>query len=125
MQDVKDLLSVVFKALYLGGPLWLILFFSLKDKRKMGLTLLFGATLTEIFVIFVLIFSLLNYELLFEAFHNLFFDPYSWRFLDQDMLLRVYPMKFWYNATLWVSVLAFVLNSLFQALGFILWRSTS
>lgn len=26
MQDVKDLLSVVFKVLYLGGPIWLILF---------------------------------------------------------------------------------------------------
>jgi len=125
MQDVKELLSVVFKVLYLGAPLWLILFFSLNDKRKMGLTLLLGATLTEIFVIFVLIFSLLNYDLLFEAFHNLFFDPYSWRFLDQDMLLRVYPVKFWYNATLWVSVFALILNSFFQALGFILWRSTS
>ncbi|MFZ8862758.1 MAG: TIGR01906 family membrane protein [Thermocrinis sp.] len=125
MQDVKGLLSVVFKVLYLGGPLWLILFFSLKDKRKMGLTLLFGATLTEIFVIFVLVFSLLNYDLLFEAFHNLIFDPYSWRFFEEDMLLRVYPMKFWYNATLWVSVFALILNSFFQALGFILWRSTS
>lgn len=125
MQDVKELLSVVFKVLYLGGPLWLILFFSLKDKRKMGLTLLLGATLTEIFVIFVLVFSLLNYDLLFEAFHNFFFDPYSWRFFDEDMLLRVYPMKFWYNATLWVGVFAFILNSFFQAFGFILWRSAS
>ena len=124
MQDVKELLSVVFKALYLGGPLWLILFFSLKDKRKMGLTLLLGATLTEVLAIFVLVFSLLNYNLLFEGFHNLFFDPYSWRFFDEDMLLRVYPMKFWYNATLWVSIFALILNSFFQALGFILWRST-
>jgi integral membrane protein (TIGR01906 family) len=125
MQDVKKLLSVIFKALYIGGPLWLILFFSLKDKRKAGLTLFLGATFTEILVIFVLIFSFLNYDLLFEAFHNLFFDPYSWRFLDQDMLLRVYPMEFWYNATLWVSIFALILNSFFQTLGFILWRSTS
>ncbi|WP_448583945.1 TIGR01906 family membrane protein [Thermocrinis sp.] len=122
MQDVKSLLSVVFKVLYVGGPLWLFLFFSLRDKKKMGFVLFSGAVLTEILVIFVLVFSILNYDLLFEAFHNFFFDPYSWRFFDQDMLLRVYPMKFWYNATLWVGVFCFILNAFFQAIGFILWR---
>jgi len=125
MQDVKRLLSVIFKVLYFGLPLWLFLFFSLRDKKKMGLVLFSGALLTEILVIFVLVFSLLNYDLLFEVFHNFFFDPYSWRFFDQDMLLRVYPMKFWYNATLWVGVFSLLLNSSFQALGLILWKKVS
>ncbi|WP_029551419.1 TIGR01906 family membrane protein [Thermocrinis jamiesonii] len=125
MQDVKRLLSVIFKVLYFGLPLWLFLFFSLRDKKKMGLVLFSGALLTEILVIFVLVFSLLNYDLLFEVFHNFFFDPHSWRFFDQDMLLRVYPMKFWYNATLWVCVFSLLLNSSFQALGLILWKKVS
>ena len=45
MQDVKGLLSVVFKVLYLGGPIWLTLFFSLKDKRKMVLCSFLGRPL--------------------------------------------------------------------------------
>jgi len=125
MQDVKRLLSVIFKVLYFGLPLWLFLFFSLRDIKRMGLTLFFGSTFGEALAVFVVVFSVMNYELVFEAFHDLFFEPGSWRFLDQDMLLRVYPMEFWYNATIWVSLLAVVLNALLQALGFILWKRTS
>ena len=38
----------------------------------------------EVFVLFVLIASAVNYDWLFTAFHNLFFDPYSWRFRDEE-----------------------------------------
>ncbi|WP_448587462.1 TIGR01906 family membrane protein [Thermocrinis sp.] len=124
MQDVKNLLSLLFGFLYLFLPFWLLLFFSLRDKKKMGLTLFLGATFGEVLAVFVVVFSVINYELLFEAFHDLVFEPGSWRFLEEDMLLRVYPMEFWYNATVWVSLLVFALNSLLQGVGFILWRKT-
>jgi len=125
MQDVKRLLSFVFTILYLGLPLWILLFLSLKATKQKAMTLILGSLFTEVLVIFVIVFSFLNYDLLFEVFHNFFFNPYSWRFFDEDMLLRVYPMKFWFNATIGVAVLVFLLSSILQAIGFILWRKAS
>jgi integral membrane protein (TIGR01906 family) len=123
MEDVKRLLSLFFGFLYIGLPAWLLLFLSLKNLKEMGKVLFFGALLLELFALFVFFVSLTNYEWLFVAFHNLFFDPYSWRFRDEDMLLRVYPMDFWYKATIYTTLMVFFLNSVFQLIGLFLWRS--
>ncbi len=125
MEDVKRLLSFFFGFLYITLPIWLLGFFSLKSIKDMGKVLFFGGLLLEVFVLFVLIVSAVNYDWLFTAFHNLFFDPYSWRFRDEDMLLRVYPMDFWFKATLYTAVGVFFTNVLLQTLGFILWRRSS
>lgn len=89
----------------------------------MGKVLFFGALLLELFALFVFFVSLTNYEWLFVAFHNLFFDPYSWRFRDEDMLLRVYPMDFWYKATIYTTLMVFSINLVFQIIGLFLWKS--
>ncbi len=122
MEDVKKLLSSLFLLLYIALPLWLVLLISLKDIKLIGKALFFGSVFLEAFVVFVVLASFVNYEWLFVAFHNLFFDPYSWRFFEQDMLLRVYPMDFWYKATIYTSLGLFGFNLLLQALGFYLWR---
>lgn len=125
MEDVKDLLSFFFNFLYVGLFLWFVGFFNLRNKKDMGKVLFFGSLLLEAFVIFVLIASAISYDWLFESFHNLFFDPYSWRFRDEDMLLRVYPMDFWFKATLYTAFGVFSLNLALQLVGFTLWRKSS
>lgn len=125
MEDVKRLLSFFLGFLYITLPIWLLGFFSLKNRKDMGKVLFFGGLLLEVFVLFVLIASAVNYDWLFTAFHNLFFDPYSWRFRDEDMLLRVYPMDFWFKATLYTALGVFLVNLSLQTLGFILWRRSS
>lgn len=125
MKDVKKLLDVFFGLLYLGLPLWIVGLLSLKRAKDMGKVLLFGAMVFEAFVIFVVVASVLNYEWLFEAFHNLFFDPYSWRFRDEDMLIRVYPMDFWFKATIYSALVAFCINLTLQAFGLYLWKKRS
>lgn len=122
MEDVKGLLDFFFLILYVGLPLWFLGLFSLRNRKNVGKVLFFGSLLLEILVLSVVFFSLTNYEWLFEAFHNLFFDPYSWRFREEDMLLRVYPMDFWYKATLYTAVGVFSLNLLLQSIGLLLWR---
>ncbi len=122
MEDVKRLLSFFFSFLYIALPLWFLGFVGLRSKRDMGKILFFGGILLEVFVLFVLITSVISYDWLFIAFHDLLFDPYSWRFSDEDMLLRVYPMDFWYKGTLYTAIGVFSANILFQAIGFVLWR---
>ncbi|MFN4320085.1 MAG: TIGR01906 family membrane protein [Aquificaceae bacterium] len=123
MEDVKKLLGFLFAFLYVGLPAWLFLFLSLKNLREMGKVLFFGALLMELFALFVLFASFVDYEWLFVTFHNLFFDPYSWRFREEDMLLRVYPMDFWYKATIYTALMVFSINLLFQVIGLYFWRS--
>ncbi|RMG99873.1 MAG: DUF1461 domain-containing protein, partial [Aquificota bacterium] len=78
MEDVKKLLSSLFLLLYIALPLWLVLLISLKDIKLIGKALFFSSVFLEAFVVFVVLASFINYEWLFVAFHNLFFDPYSW-----------------------------------------------
>ncbi len=122
MEDVKRLLSFFFTLLYVLSPLWLFFFFRLKSFKEKGFVLFSGGLLLELFALFVIVVSLVAYNWLFEAFHNLFFDPYSWRFRDEDMLLRVYPMDFWFKATLYTAGSLFFFNLLLQLLGLYLWR---
>ncbi len=68
------------------------------------------------------VFSFTNYELAFELFHNYVFDPYSWRFKYTDTLLRIYPMKLWFDGTVFVVALAGVLCLLSLFVGFFLIR---
>lgn len=123
MEDVKNLLKVSFGLLYVGLPAWLLGLAVLKDLRRVGRVLFLGGLLLELLVVLVIFLSLTSYQWLFEAFHNLFFDPYSWRFREEDMLLRVYPMDLWYKATLYTALMVFVFGAVFQAVGFLLWKS--
>lgn len=125
MEDVKNLLSFFFTVLYISLPLWLFTLLSLKSRKLIGKSLFFGSVMLELFALLVVVLSFVNYEWLFVSFHNLFFDPYSWRFFDQDMLLRVYPMDFWYKATIYTAVGLLGFNLLLQALGFYLWQAKS
>lgn len=40
----------------------------------------------------------------FTLFHAMFFEGDSWLFLYSDTLIRLFPMRFWQDAFLWVGV---------------------
>ncbi|MFN3813978.1 MAG: TIGR01906 family membrane protein [Aquificaceae bacterium] len=123
MEDVKRLLSVLFPTLYILAPLWFLLLLSLRRPKSIGWVLVLSGTFAEFLSILFIIISLTNYGWLFATFHNYIFDPYSWRFRYEDMLLRVYPMKFWFDATVFTFVLTVVISSLSQMVGFVLVKS--
>jgi integral membrane protein (TIGR01906 family) len=51
----------------------------------------------------------------FTVFHELFFTGNSWQFLFTDTLIRLFPMRFWQDAFLFVGILEVVVG---LALGF-------
>ncbi|MFN7065391.1 MAG: TIGR01906 family membrane protein [Aquificaceae bacterium] len=122
IEDVKRLLGFSFVLLYIGLPIFLLGLLSLREIKNIGMVLFFGSLLLEVFALFVLLSSVINYEGIFTAFHELFFDPHSWRFFEEDMLIRVYPMDFWLKATLYTTLMVFFVNLFPQALGLLLWR---
>ena len=46
------------------------------------------------------------FEQFFVFFHSLFFKGDSWLFEFSDTLIRLFPIRFWEDAFLWVAVLA-------------------
>lgn len=109
MEDVKNFLSFFFPLVYIAVGVFALSLLLLRDLRLVGKALIGASLLTLLLTIASAVFSLKNYDLAFELFHNYLFDPYSWRFSPTDTLLRIYPMKFWQDGTFFVLSSAGVL----------------
>ncbi|MEO0599678.1 MAG: DUF1461 domain-containing protein, partial [Chloroflexota bacterium] len=48
------------------------------------------------------------WDFFFTQFHNVFFEQGTWRFYYSDTLIRLYPERFWFEASLVVGVLTVV-----------------
>lgn len=108
MADVNKLLSWVFPLSYILLFFWITGIFYLEEYRK---KLLIGSGLITLTLMLATgIFSFTNYNKAFEIFHNYVFDTTSWRFKNYDTLLRIYPMKFWFDGTVAVVLISFILS---------------
>lgn len=65
-----------------------------------------GGWLTGILIGVILIFVLVGFGIAFVLFHEIFFDPGTWKFLYSDTLIRLFPERFWRDTFLMVGVLA-------------------
>lgn len=116
MYDVKEFLKRFFPTVYIATLLWLLGFLIFRSPNYLILSGIIG--ILTLALLGILVFT--NYDRAFEIFHIIAFDPYSWRFKYTDTLLRIYPMKFWYEATKIVAVISLFLSSFTLLLGFIL-----
>jgi integral membrane protein (TIGR01906 family) len=59
-------------------------------------------------MVFILLFSLMDFDLFFTRFHQMFFSEGTWTFYVEDTLIQLYPLPFWVDAVwkLAVSILA-------------------
>lgn len=78
-----------------------------------------GGWLTAILVGTVILFVLIAFGIFFVAFHNVFFQPGTWRFAYSDTLIRLFPERFWRDAFLVVGGFSAAVGLL---LGFFLGR---
>lgn len=117
IHDVKAFLKRFFPAVYVATFLWLLGFLILRSAHYLILSGFLG--ILTLSILGVLVFT--NYERAFEIFHVITFDPYSWRFFYTDTLIRIYPMKFWYDATKVVAIMSFILSATALLLGLI-WK---
>lgn len=63
----------------------------------------------------ILIFVALNFNQLFTWFHQLFFKSGTWQFYTSDTLIRLFPMRFWQDAFIYVGVLSLIFGLLLIA----------
>lgn len=54
----------------------------------------------------VLAAGLLDFDLLFARFHGVFFEPGTWQFASEDLVIQLFPEAFWVTAAgLWAALL--------------------
>jgi uncharacterized membrane protein len=61
--------------------------------------------------------AVFTWQTWFDLFHRFLFVPGSWLFSYSDTLIRLFPVKFWFDATLTISSLSFVGGLLLVLIG--------
>ena len=112
MLDVKNVVRIAMIVLYSSLVIVCVIGYS---SRRKGDWMLFtqsismGGWLTVGLFAAVIVFIFLNFNTLFVGFHRIFFEGETWIFKYSDTLIRLFPVKFWQDA--------FISVSLFSILG--------
>jgi integral membrane protein (TIGR01906 family) len=76
-----------------------------------------GGFLTSGMILIIALLAVSAWQFWFNTFHLIFFKPGSWLFLYSDALIRLFPVKFWFDATLTTSALSLAGGSLLAFIG--------
>lgn len=109
MEDVKTVVKAALNVWYVGLGL-LLLFWFIAGQAHWGQEyrqgLQRGGWLTVFLLLGIILFVLLSFNVLFVAFHNVFFQAGTWQFLFSDTLIRLFPERFWRDTFIAVGVLS-------------------
>ena len=61
---------------------------------------------------FILAFVAISFNDLFSWFHKLFFESGTWQFYTSDSLIRLFPLRFWQDAFIFVGVISLIFGVL-------------
>jgi integral membrane protein (TIGR01906 family) len=117
MEDVKVLTGQALDAWHLAlailASLGIWAYFSgwWNDFRKM---VSIGGLVTVFVIATVVILIFLNFNQVFTGFHSIFFEGDTWLFKFSDTLIRLFPIRFWQDAFIFVGFFAL-------ALGLLVW----
>lgn len=56
----------------------------------------------------ILLFVALSFNNLFTWFHQIFFESGTWQFYTSDSLIRLFPMRFWRDAFIFVAAVSLI-----------------
>jgi integral membrane protein (TIGR01906 family) len=109
MVDVKVVVKAALRIWYVSLGLLLVLWFvagqaGWGQAYREGLRR--GGWLTIFLLVGIILFVLLAFNVMFVAFHNVFFEAGTWQFLFSDTLIRLFPERFWRDTFIAVGVLS-------------------
>jgi integral membrane protein (TIGR01906 family) len=119
MSDVKIVtrwaLNVwVISGILVLGAIGLLYYFGQISALRAGL--LGGASVTLVLLLGLVAYLLINFNTFFTQFHMVFFEGQTWIFLWSDTLIRLFPLRFWQDAFIFVGGAAIL-----EALGIAAW----
>jgi integral membrane protein (TIGR01906 family) len=111
MEDVKTVVTGMRIALAIG--MLILLAFTIFAERGNWKLLLIrafsqGGWAVLGLIAAILLFVALNFNSLFTWFHQIFFESGTWQFHPSDTLIRLFPMRFWQDAFIFVGLLSIV-----------------
>jgi integral membrane protein (TIGR01906 family) len=119
MNDVKDLVQLMIRV-WLGGivlfVILTILFWRTRHLRTHFKAISTGGWLTLGLIGLIIAGVLIDFDELFTQFHHLFFTGDTWLFYSTDTLIRLYPIKLWSDAFIFMGVIT-ILGSLIAIIG--------
>ena len=122
MADVRAVFQVVFRVWQFAFILLLLLaaiFFQNGKRMAFASAMQVGGLITAAVIFAIGLFAVVAWQAWFDLFHQLLFVQGSWLFSYSDTLIRLFPIEFWFDAVLTLSVLAFIGGTLFAIIG---WR---
>lgn len=128
MEDVKVVTRAAYLVLVVGLVSTLALLVmavpapGLRPAVRSGLRS--GAVITLAAVGAIIVLAVAAWDTFFTAFHNIFFESGTWRFLYSDTLIRLFPEAFWFDAALTIGGLT-TTGALVILLGTWQWGRTS
>ncbi len=122
MADVQAVFQLVLRVWQFAFILVIFLAFVLWKKGEqttVTAALRDGGLLTSGIILTVGLLAVFAWQAWFEMFHRLFFEDGSWLFFYTDALIRLFPIEFWFDSVLTLSILSLVGGLLLALLG---WR---
>lgn len=111
MADVKSLVQLMIKILTGSWILFIALtalaWFT-RWMKKYWKAIITGGWVTLGLVAFILAATLINFDELFTQFHHLFFTGDTWLFFANDTLIRLFPLKLWSDAFIFMGIFTLV-----------------
>ena len=109
MADVQSVFQVIVRVwqvafvllLFLGLILW-----ATGKHRQFAAAIQSGGLFTSAMILTIALLAIFAWQFWFNMFHLFFFQLGSWLFSYSDTLIRLFPVKFWFDATLTISVLS-------------------
>ena len=119
LQDVKNVINwaslgwYVVLGLSFAFLIWMLVTKSFQLIRR---AFFWGAVLTLLLMLSVVVLMSLNFNSLFEKFHAIFFPQGNWTFTAESGLIRLFPLPLWVNAFILVSVFSLLVSILLLVL---------
>jgi integral membrane protein (TIGR01906 family) len=114
-QSVLRVWQVVFIMLLLIG----LMLWQKGERKALVLAVQSGGLLTSGIILSIALLAIFSWQFWFDTFHLFFFKPGSWLFSYSDTLIRLFPLKFWFDATLTISSFSLIGGLLLALIG---WR---
>jgi len=107
MLDVKVVVKGALAVWAVGGLVWVAAVAALAwqpaTHPPLRSGLLIGSGITIGVLVALGLYIAIGFNSFFVTFHRVFFEGESWLFLWSDTLIRLFPLKFWYDVFLWLA----------------------
>lgn len=109
MADVQTVFQAILRVWQVAFVLLLLLGFMLWENGErlvLARAIQSGGLLTSGIIVGIAVLAVFAWRFWFNVFHLFFFQPGSWLFSYSDTLIRLFPVEFWFDATLTISILS-------------------